>query len=68
MKFRFVSGEYQTNAGRRLLITYPVLREDGSKRVVRGLHTYDHHRTHTAIGGQPPINRLPVSNLLGHYS
>jgi len=31
------------------------------------LHTYNHHRTHTAIGGQPPINRLPVNNLMGHY-
>jgi transposase InsO family protein len=31
------------------------------------LHTYNHHRTHTAIGGQPPISRLPVSNLAGHY-
>jgi transposase InsO family protein len=32
------------------------------------LHTYNHHRTHTAIGGQPPISRLPVSNLVGHYT
>lgn len=30
------------------------------------LHTYNHHRTHTAIGGQPPINR--VNDLAGHYS
>lgn len=30
------------------------------------LHTYNHHRTHTAIGGQPPINR--VNNLAGRYS
>jgi transposase InsO family protein len=29
------------------------------------LHTYNHHRHHTAIGG-PPISR--VSNLAGHYS
>lgn len=29
------------------------------------LHTYNHHRHHTAIGG-PPIAR--VSNLTGHYS
>ncbi|WP_353618192.1 integrase core domain-containing protein [Phycicoccus sp. SLBN-51] len=29
-------------------------------------HTYNHHRTHTAIGGQPPIHR--VNNLPGHYS
>ena len=30
------------------------------------LHTYNHHRTHTALGGQPPISR--VNNLTGHYS
>jgi transposase InsO family protein len=29
------------------------------------LHTYNHHRTHTAIGGQPPISRIPVNDLLG---
>jgi transposase InsO family protein len=29
------------------------------------LHTYNHHRHHTAIGG-PPISR--VSNLTGHYN
>ena len=32
------------------------------------LHTYDHHRAHTALGGQPPISRIPVNNLTGHYS
>jgi transposase InsO family protein len=30
------------------------------------LHTYNHHRTHTAIGGQPPISR--INNLPGHYT
>ena len=30
------------------------------------LHTYNHHRCHTAIGGQPPITR--AHNLPGHYS
>jgi len=30
------------------------------------LHTYNHHRGHTALGGQPPATRLP--NLSGHYS
>ena len=30
------------------------------------LHTYNHHRTHTAIGGVPPISR--VSNAVGHYT
>ncbi len=32
------------------------------------LHTYNHHRTHTALGGQPPISRVPVNNLTGHYT
>jgi transposase InsO family protein len=30
------------------------------------LHTYNHHRPHTAIGGQPPINRL--TNLPGQHT
>ena len=30
------------------------------------LHTYNHHRTHTALGGLPPISR--VNNATGHYS
>jgi transposase InsO family protein len=30
------------------------------------LHTYNHHRRHSAIGRQPPITRL--NNLLGTYS
>jgi transposase InsO family protein len=30
------------------------------------LHTYNHHRTHTSLGGQPPISR--VNNVSGHYS
>jgi transposase InsO family protein len=30
------------------------------------LHTYNHHRSHTAIGGQPPITR--VNNPPGSYS
>ena len=30
------------------------------------LHTYNHHRCHTAIGGHPPMTR--VNNLPGHYS
>ena len=29
------------------------------------LHTYNHHRCHTAIGGQPPITR--VNNAAGNY-
>ncbi len=30
------------------------------------LHTYNHHRTHTALGGAAPIDR--VNNLTGHYN
>jgi transposase InsO family protein len=30
------------------------------------LHTYNHHRGHTALGGHPPISR--VNNPPGHYS
>lgn len=30
------------------------------------LHTYNHHRNHTALGGHPPISR--VNNAAGHYS
>jgi transposase InsO family protein len=36
------------------------------QRLDRWLHTYNHHRCHTALGGQPPITR--VDNLPGHYS
>lgn len=30
------------------------------------LHFYNHHRAHSAIGGQPPVTRL--NNLSGHHS
>jgi transposase InsO family protein len=30
------------------------------------LHLYNHHRCHSALGGQPPITR--VNNLPGHYT
>ncbi|MEU5810134.1 integrase core domain-containing protein, partial [Streptomyces sp. NPDC047718] len=30
------------------------------------LHTYNHHRCHTALGGKPPISR--VNNAEGQYS
>ncbi|MFJ6951802.1 integrase core domain-containing protein, partial [Micromonospora aurantiaca (nom. illeg.)] len=30
------------------------------------LHTYNHHRNHTSLGGKPPISR--VNNAAGHYS
>ncbi|MFF1922233.1 IS481 family transposase, partial [Streptomyces sp. NPDC058221] len=29
------------------------------------LHSYNYHRCHTALGGQPPINR--VNNAAGQY-
>src|SRR5690606_37750578 len=29
-------------------------------------HTYNHHRSHTSLGGQPPISR--VNNAAGHYT
>jgi transposase InsO family protein len=32
----------------------------------RWLHTYNHHRGHTALGGQPPAARVP--NLSGQYT
>jgi transposase InsO family protein len=32
------------------------------------LHTYNHHRTHTALGGNPPISRVAVNDLTGHYN
>jgi transposase InsO family protein len=32
------------------------------------LHIYNHHRSHTALGGHPPISRTTVSNGAGHYS
>ncbi|SCK59066.1 Integrase core domain-containing protein, partial [Streptomyces sp. WMMB 714] len=30
------------------------------------LHTYNHHRAHTALGGLPPASRVP--NLTGQYT
>jgi transposase InsO family protein len=36
------------------------------RRLDRWLHIYNHHRCHTALGGQPPITR--VDNLPGHYT
>jgi transposase InsO family protein len=34
--------------------------------VPKWLHMYNHHRTHTAIGGRPPASRVP--NLSGQYN
>lgn len=36
------------------------------RRLDTWLHTYNHHRCHTAIGGQPPITR--ANNVAGQYS
>jgi transposase InsO family protein len=35
------------------------------RRLDSWLHLYNHHRCHTALGGQPPITR--VDNVSGHY-
>ncbi len=32
------------------------------------LHSYNHHRSHTALGGLTPISRTTVSNAAGHYN
>ena len=39
---------------------------DRRRRLDSWLHTYNHHRCHTALGGNPPISR--VDNVYGHYS
>jgi transposase InsO family protein len=36
------------------------------RRLDKWLHTYNHHRSHTALGGHPPVTR--VNNLPGHYT
>ncbi len=38
--------------------------QDRRRALARWLHDYNHHRTHTALGGHPPITR--VNNLTGH--
>ncbi len=47
--------------------------EGGERRARRSgaalddfLHSYNYHRCHTALGGQPPINR--VNNAAGQYN
>jgi len=37
-----------------------------TKALTDFLHTYNYHRPHTALGGQPPISR--VSNPPGQYT
>lgn len=39
--------------------------EDRAQALPTWLHTYNHHRTHTSLGGHPPISR--VNDLMGHY-
>jgi transposase InsO family protein len=39
---------------------------DRAQALPTWLHTYNHHRSHTALGGRPPISR--VNNAAGHYS
>ncbi|TWG28579.1 transposase IS481 family protein [Micromonospora palomenae] len=42
----------------------PYLSEAARRRALPGwLHAYNHHRAHTALGGQPPASRVP--NLSG---
>jgi transposase InsO family protein len=56
---------------RTLLEEWAYVRKYSSEADRRGrldnwLHLYNHHRCHTALGGQPPITR--VDTLPGHYS
>ncbi|WP_410632916.1 IS481 family transposase [Amycolatopsis sp. cmx-4-83] len=44
---------YRTDTQRRLALPH-------------WLHTYNHHRGHTALGGKPPASRVP--NLSGQYT
>ncbi len=32
------------------------------------LHTYSNHRSHTALGGQPPISLTTASNAFSRYT
>jgi transposase InsO family protein len=32
------------------------------------LHTYNHHRTHTSLGRRPPVSRIAVNDVMGHYN
>jgi transposase InsO family protein len=40
--------------------------QDRADALPSWLHTYNYHRAHTALGGQPPITR--VNNARGHYT
>lgn len=45
-----------------------VYRSETARRAAldRWLHLYNHHRTHTALGGQPPITR--INNVAGQHT
>ena len=44
-----------------------LVREPARRAALAGwLHQYNHHRPHSALGGQPPITRL--DNLAGHHT
>jgi transposase InsO family protein len=56
---------------RTLLDEWAYARPDRSEQERRGafpdwLHTYNHHRGHTALKGQPPASRVP--NLSRQYT
>lgn len=40
--------------------------QDRARALDRWLHSYNHHRSHTALEGNPPMSRL--NNLPGHHS
>jgi transposase InsO family protein len=41
---------------------------DRAAALLGWLHIYNHHRSHTSLGGLPPISRAAVNNAAGHYS
>ncbi len=56
---------------RTLLVEWAYVRVYTSDRarttaLRKWLHLYNHHRTHTALGGRPPASR--VTNLSGQYN
>ncbi|MYY20081.1 transposase, partial [Streptomyces sp. SID4912] len=44
----------------------PYTSNDERTDALADFHTYNHHRSHTALGGQPPISR--VNNPAGQYT
>jgi len=49
--------------GSTLVVTSDTTR---NQALTRWLYLYNHHRTHTSLGGQPPMTR--VNNLPGQHS